>query len=120
MPKHLCARGRIALSGVDLRPQGPGGGSKRTSFRRLPALNSRKGQKSRKLPSDGAFVKLDRGAGPCKIETFGANRVMTSSGETFSRPISDHFDGRQFFDPDGAPPKSLRQVLRWQLFSGRL
>src|SRR6202171_5749140 len=31
--KHFCARGRIALSGVDLRPQGPGGGSKRTSFR---------------------------------------------------------------------------------------
>src|SRR6195256_4257389 len=31
--KHFCARGRIALSGVDLRPQGLGGGSKRTSFR---------------------------------------------------------------------------------------
>src|SRR6202035_5278042 len=31
--KHVCARGRIALSGVDLRPRGPGGGSKRTSFR---------------------------------------------------------------------------------------
>jgi hypothetical protein len=23
--KHFCARGRIALSGVDLRPPGPGG-----------------------------------------------------------------------------------------------
>jgi L-ascorbate metabolism protein UlaG (beta-lactamase superfamily) len=30
------------------------------------------------------------------------------------RPPSDHFDGVRFFDPDGAPPKSLRQVLRWQ------
>jgi len=38
IPKHFCARGRIALSGVDLRPQGPGGGSKRTSFRRLRPL----------------------------------------------------------------------------------
>jgi L-ascorbate metabolism protein UlaG (beta-lactamase superfamily) len=44
---------------------------------------------------------------------------MTSSGKTYSRPISDHFDGRQFFDPDGAPPKSLRQVLRWQLSRDR-
>jgi L-ascorbate metabolism protein UlaG (beta-lactamase superfamily) len=39
---------------------------------------------------------------------------MTSSRKTYSGPISDHFDGRQFFDPDGVPPKSLRQLLRWQ------
>jgi L-ascorbate metabolism protein UlaG (beta-lactamase superfamily) len=39
---------------------------------------------------------------------------MASSRKTYSGPISDHFDGRQFFDPDGVPPKSLRQVLRWQ------
>jgi L-ascorbate metabolism protein UlaG (beta-lactamase superfamily) len=37
---------------------------------------------------------------------------------TYSGPLSDHFDGRQFFDPDGTPPKSLREVLRWQ-FDGR-
>ena len=29
-------------------------------------------------------------------------------------PVSDHFDGKQFFDPDGVSPKSLRDVLRWQ------
>src|SRR6202451_1116844 len=34
------------------------------------------------------------------------------------RPPSDHFDGRVFFDPDGVPPKSLREVLRWQ-FGGQ-
>ena len=32
----------------------------------------------------------------------------------YTGPISDHFDGTRFFDPDGAPPKSLREVLRWQ------
>ena len=32
----------------------------------------------------------------------------------YDGPISDHFDGKQFFDPDGVPPKSLREVLRWQ------
>jgi L-ascorbate metabolism protein UlaG (beta-lactamase superfamily) len=32
----------------------------------------------------------------------------------YSGPPSDHFDGERFFDPDGVPPKSLRNVLRWQ------
>ncbi len=34
-------------------------------------------------------------------------------------PLSDHFDGAHFFDPHGAPPKKLREVLRWQFGSGR-
>jgi L-ascorbate metabolism protein UlaG (beta-lactamase superfamily) len=39
--------------------------------------------------------------------------------KSYSGPISDHFDGEHFFDPDGAPPKSLRDVLRWQFGGGR-
>ena len=38
--------------------------------------------------------------------------------KTYSGPPSDHFDGKRFFDPDGVPPKSLREVLRWQ-FGGK-
>jgi L-ascorbate metabolism protein UlaG (beta-lactamase superfamily) len=38
---------------------------------------------------------------------------------TYSGPVSDHFDGLHFFDPDGSPPKSLGEVLRWQFGSGR-
>jgi L-ascorbate metabolism protein UlaG (beta-lactamase superfamily) len=34
--------------------------------------------------------------------------------KTYAGPVSDHFDGMRFFDPDGAPPKSLGEVLRWQ------
>ena len=34
--------------------------------------------------------------------------------KTYAGPVSDHFDGTHFFDPDGAPPKSLGDVLRWQ------
>ncbi len=30
-------------------------------------------------------------------------------------PVSDHFDGERFFDPDGAPPRSRRDLLRWRL-----
>jgi L-ascorbate metabolism protein UlaG (beta-lactamase superfamily) len=39
--------------------------------------------------------------------------------KTYSGPVSDHFDGTHFFDPDGSPPKSLRGVLRWQFGDGR-
>jgi L-ascorbate metabolism protein UlaG (beta-lactamase superfamily) len=39
--------------------------------------------------------------------------------KTYSGPISDHFDGVRFFDPNGVPPKSLRDVLRWQFGSRR-
>jgi hypothetical protein len=28
-------------------------------------------------------------------------------------PVSDHFDGTRFFDPHGAAPKSLCDLLRW-------
>lgn len=38
---------------------------------------------------------------------------------SYEGPISDHFDGSRFFDPDGAPPKSLGEVLRWQFGGGR-
>src|SRR3974390_219647 len=34
--------------------------------------------------------------------------------KTYSGPVSDHFNGTHFFDPDGVPPKSLGEVLRWQ------
>jgi len=39
--------------------------------------------------------------------------------KTYAGPVSDHFDGMQFYDPDGVPPKSLREVLRWQFGPGR-
>ena len=39
--------------------------------------------------------------------------------KTYAGPVSDHFDGTHFFDSDGAPPKSLRELLRWQFGSGR-
>jgi L-ascorbate metabolism protein UlaG (beta-lactamase superfamily) len=33
-------------------------------------------------------------------------------------PVSDHFDGERFFDPDGAPPRSRRDLLRWRFGRG--
>ena len=41
------------------------------------------------------------------------------SMKTYDGPVSDHFDGLRFFDPDGVPPKSLGEVLRWQFGGDR-
>ena len=46
-----------------------------------------------------------------------AYKTLDYPMKTYSGPVSDHFDGVRFFDPDGVPPRSLREVLRWQ-FSG--
>ncbi len=57
------------------------------------------------------FAGLAAAAG---LPAFWVSRMRNYEG-----PVSDHFDGRQFFDPDGTPPKSLGQVLRWQFGSNR-
>ena len=31
----------------------------------------------------------------------------------YSGPISDHFNGERFFDPNGVPPKGRRELNRW-------
>src|ERR1700686_1823128 len=49
----------------------------------------------------------------------GLSAFWTSLMKTHSGPPSDHFDGLQFFDPDGVPPKSLGEVLRWQFGGDR-
>lgn len=37
----------------------------------------------------------------------------------YSGPITDHFDGTVFFNPDGTGPKGPLQLLRWQLLESR-
>jgi len=41
-------------------------------------------------------------------------RPMQDCYKSRPSPVSDHFDGRIFFDPDGVPPRPLRDLLRWQ------
>ena len=43
----------------------------------------------------------------------GVPPLWMSRMKTYDGPVSDHFDGLTFFDPDGAPPRSLGEVLRW-------
>jgi len=35
----------------------------------------------------------------------------------YTGPVSDHFDGEVFFNPQGAPPRGRRDVLRWMVGS---
>jgi L-ascorbate metabolism protein UlaG (beta-lactamase superfamily) len=49
----------------------------------------------------------------------GVPSVWLPRMKTYSGPPSDHFDGLHFFDPDGSPPKSLAQLLRWQFGRAR-
>jgi L-ascorbate metabolism protein UlaG (beta-lactamase superfamily) len=49
----------------------------------------------------------------------GVPSIWISSMKTHDGPVSDHFDGTRFFDPEGVPPKSLAEVLRWQFGSDR-
>ena len=37
----------------------------------------------------------------------------------YSGPVSDHFDGTYFFNPDGVPPGRFRDLLKWQFGGGR-
>ena len=51
--------------------------------------------------------------------TAGLSAFWASRMTSYSGPVSDHFDGKTFFDPDGVPPKTLGEVLRWQFGGGR-
>ncbi len=37
----------------------------------------------------------------------------------YSGPVTDHFDGTTFFNPQGAQPESLKAVLKWQFGGGK-
>jgi L-ascorbate metabolism protein UlaG (beta-lactamase superfamily) len=37
----------------------------------------------------------------------------------YNGPVSDHFDGAVFFNPQGVPPGRLRDLLRWRMSNGR-
>lgn len=38
----------------------------------------------------------------------------------YQGPVSDHFDGQRFFNPEGVEPGGLLDLLRWQFGGGRV
>ena len=49
----------------------------------------------------------------------GLPAVRAAQARYYDGPASDHFDGIRFFDPYGAPPKSVSDLLRWYSTGGR-
>lgn len=43
----------------------------------------------------------------------------TAGNPYYSGPVSDHFDGTAFFNPDGKAPLGFTDLMRWQLGGGR-
>jgi L-ascorbate metabolism protein UlaG (beta-lactamase superfamily) len=39
--------------------------------------------------------------------------------KAYRGPVTDHFDGSRFYDPDGSQLKSIWHLLKWQLSRGR-
>jgi L-ascorbate metabolism protein UlaG (beta-lactamase superfamily) len=51
--------------------------------------------------------------------TTGLSAFWASRMRYYEGPVSDHFDGTRFFDPDGSQLKSFWYFLKWQLTPGR-
>ena len=47
-----------------------------------------------------------------------AARTATARNRYYAGPVSDHFDGTEFFNPGGVPPRGFGDLLRWQ-FDGQ-
>ena len=45
----------------------------------------------------------------------GAVSVGRSRNPYYSGPVSDHFDGLNFFNPEGEAPKGFVELIKWQL-----
>jgi L-ascorbate metabolism protein UlaG (beta-lactamase superfamily) len=41
-------------------------------------------------------------------------RWQRSSNPYYTGPVSDHYDGRSFYNPNGVPPGKFSDLLRWQ------
>ncbi|WP_136443363.1 MBL fold metallo-hydrolase [Pacificoceanicola onchidii] len=44
----------------------------------------------------------------------GANSASVRGNRYYQGPVSDHFDGTRFFNPDGAQPKGFSDLMRWR------
>src|SRR6187549_475555 len=44
---------------------------------------------------------------------------LMSQRKVYAGPISDHFDGLRFFDPEGAPPKAFSDIVKWWAENGK-
>lgn len=48
-----------------------------------------------------------------------AARSSMAANRYYHGPVSDHFDGTRFFNPEGVEPRGFLDLLRWQFGGGR-
>lgn len=48
-----------------------------------------------------------------------ASKRSFGGNSYYSGPVSDHFDGTIFFNPEGVPPGNLSDLLKWQMGGGK-
>lgn len=46
--------------------------------------------------------------------------TRTRANPYYQGPVSGHFDGLRFFNPDGTPPRGFQDFLRWQFNGARI
>lgn len=47
-------------------------------------------------------------------------REAVAGNRYYAGPVSDHFDGKAFFNPGGEEPRGLGDLLRWQFEGGKI
>jgi len=66
------------------------------------------------------FLKLMGLGGAATLALSGVMvNQANSANRYYDGPVSDHFDGRTFFNPGGTPPRDFADLLRWQFGGGR-
>jgi L-ascorbate metabolism protein UlaG (beta-lactamase superfamily) len=63
--------------------------------------------------------RLFTATGALSLAGLGGVAARLAIGRYYHGPVSDHFDGARFFDPDGVVPKNLGDVVRWISGGGR-
>src|SRR5437868_496922 len=57
--------------------------------------------------------RLFTALGAASVAGAGGLSARAALGRYYEGPVSDHFDGVRFIDPDSVPPKSVRDLARW-------
>lgn len=67
-----------------------------------------------------SFLKFGALAGLLGLGASGtAMALARANNPYYSGPVSNHFDGVRFFNPDGAAPKGFSDLLKWQFGGDR-
>ncbi|MCY0092703.1 MBL fold metallo-hydrolase [Hoeflea ulvae] len=62
-----------------------------------------------------SFLKFSALAALFGLGASGTSMALSRNANRYhSGPVSDHFDGTRFFNPDGASPKGFSDLLKWK------